>query len=482
MESLIDTLSRAVRGRVSTRPADLARVNRDGSHLHGCAWATVVPKDQRDVVAVITWARRHRVPLVARGGGTSLDGESVPLAGGIVVDLSGWDRLLEVRVDERWARVGPGMTNLALQESLAPLGLFFPPNPGSWATATVGGNVATNASGPRSFRYGPTRAWVRALDLVLGTGESVRWGSTVAKRSVGPDLVSVFVGSEGTLGVATEVTVRLAPRPEVREGLLVPLEPTARLGAIASGLSVARGTGLSAVEYLDGPSAEELANLDRFDRPRPGPLLLLEVEAGRPAEAARRVLRTRRALRGCGVRSRPQVFEDADALWTLRGRASVALDARVGERIREDVAVPLGQIDRLLRGIRRIADAERVPLYLFAHLGEGSWHPNFVVPPESAKAARVRSSLLSTALALGGTISGEHGIGAIKPRFLGRELGRPGVAVLAALKRACDPDGILNPGKLYPQEGGDGRSSRSPSGSAGGRRPGGGPSGARVPA
>ena len=219
------SLASAVRGRVVTDPSLLARFARDGSHLSGRPSAVVMPADRDDVVALVAWARRHRTPLVARGGGTSLDGESVPPDGGVVVDLSGWSRLLEVDPEGLWARVEPGIVNYDLQRALRPYGSFFPPNPGSWTTSTVGGNVGTNASGMRSFRYGPTRAWVRELTAVLGTGASVHLGTRAAKRSVGPDLLQLFIGSEGTLGIVTEVTVRLAPLPPVRRGVAVPLPP-----------------------------------------------------------------------------------------------------------------------------------------------------------------------------------------------------------------------------------------------------------------
>ena len=463
MTSTVDSLRRAVRGPVRSDAEELSRVARDASHVEGHAVAVVAPADADDVVALVRWARRHAVPLVPRGAGTSLDGESVPIAGGVVVDLSTWNRVLEIRPEERLAHVGPGTVNRDLQVALAPHGLFFPPNPGSWTTATIGGHLGTNASGPRSFRYGPTRAWVRSVDLVLGSGERVRWGSRVAKRSVGPDLLSMFVGSEGTLGIATEVTVRLAPLPAVRQGLVVDLPAGGPLGPLAVALSNARGTGLAAVEYLGQGCAAELAGPAGFDRRPLGPLLLLEIEADDAAEARCRFDRVRSVLRRAGVLAEPVVYEDSDALWTLRGRAGVALDEHLGIRIREDVAVPLAEVDRLIAELERIAEAERVPLYLFGHLGEGSLHPNYGGDPRSPVGQRVRAAVLAASLGLGGTISAEHGIGAVKPPFLEREIGRAGVELLRSLKRACDPDGILNPGKLYPPTPGEADARPSPS-------------------
>ncbi len=466
MDPAIESISRVIRGSVRTDPASRRRFARDASHVAGTAVAVVAPRDTEDVVALVRWARANAVPLVARGAGTSLDGESVPVLGGVVVDLSGWNSVIEVRPEERWARVGPGTVNHDLQTAVAPHGLFFPPNPGSWTVSTIGGNVGTNASGPRSYRYGSTRSWVRAVDAVLGSGEFVRWGTRVEKRSVGPDLLSIFVGSEGTLGIATEVTVRLAVLPPIRRWIVVPLPAGHKLVPIVAALSAALGTGLSAIEFLDAAGAAELTGAAGVDPHPSRPLLFLEIEADGAAEVAARVGRVRTVLRDGGVPAEPTVYEDADALWTLRGRAGVALDKRLGSRVREDVAVPLGEVDRLIGMLERIAESEHVPLYLFGHLGEGSLHPNFAIDPASPAGERIRTAVLAASRSLGGTISGEHGIGFVKASFLEGEIGSAGLRLLRTVKQACDPDGILNPGKLYASVPEAGRLSPSPSGAA----------------
>jgi FAD/FMN-containing dehydrogenase len=474
VEPALRELARSIAGRVEVDAVSRTRAGRDGSHLSGNPRAVVVPRDAKDVLAVVQWARATRIPLVPRGAGTSLDGESVPSDGAVVVDLSTWRRVREVRPQEGWARVDPGVVNLNLQRSLARHGVFFPPNPGSWEQCTIGGNVGTNAAGPRTFRYGSTRAWVRSLDLVLGTGLPARWGTLAPKRSAGPDLVSLFVGSEGTLGIATSIVVRTARIPAVRRGLVVELPRDASLGRLVGRLAVTAGTGLSAIEYLDRACAAELDVTGGLGRAPGADLLLLEVEADSEPEWRGRRARIARALRATSGADRITDFEDADRLWSLRGQASVALDRRFAARIREDVAVPLDAVDRLRREIARIAAAERVPVYVFGHLGDGNLHPNFVVPPSSAAAVRIRRALWAAALRLDGTISAEHGIGTVKSVALEAELGRPAVEVLRSLKAACDPDGILNPGKLYPPRAGRG-SSPSPWGSAAGEAPRAGP-------
>jgi FAD/FMN-containing dehydrogenase len=444
------SLRAAVRGRVTTDADAIAPFGHDASHLTGSPLAVVAPADADDVVELVRWARRTHIPLVPRGAGTSLDGESVPPDGGVVIDLSGWSRLLEVDPDGLWARVEPGIVNRDLQRALLPHRRFYPPNPGSWMASTIGGNVGTNASGMRSFRYGPTRAWVREVEAVLGTGSRVHLGSRVPKRSVGPDLLQLFVGSEGTLGVATEVTVRLAPLPAVRHGVIVPVPMAAPLGPLVTRLSQTPDSGLSAVEYLDRGSAAALAERRTARWPSDSSLLLLEVEAGGPEEAERRLSRLRGALGEMGAADGFTVFEDADELWTLRGASGDVLIERYGQHVREDVAVPVAQVDALVAELERIARREKVPFFLFAHLGEGSLHPNYAVDPTTATAERIRAAVLRAARSLGGTISAEHGVGVVKRPFLAEELGAGAVELLWAVKRACDPDGILNPGKLYP--------------------------------
>lgn len=429
----------------------LKTFGRDQSHLIGTPVAVVAPSDAECLAAVVRWARRFRVPLVARGGGTSLEGESVPVNGGAVVDLSGWRKVLEISPTDRIARVQPGVVNFELQEALAPLGLFFPPNPGSWRSSTIGGNVATNASGPRSFRYGPTRHWVRALEVVLGTGERLTVGSRAAKRSIGPDLLGLLVGSEGTLGIVSEVTLALAPRPLRRMGLVVPIPPDASLGRLVTALLPLSASGLSAVEYLDRDCSEALARTPGSRIPRGDRLVLLELESADESEEEARCAGLSEALRGAGVANEPTVAPSADQLWSVRGQSGTALDRELGSRVREDIAVPISRLDEMLSAIEAIARSEGVRNVTFAHLGEGSLHPNLVVEPGTERGERVRAAVLRACLRLGGTISAEHGIGAVKQEFLTDQVGVAGVSVLRAVKSACDPDGILNPGKVCPR-------------------------------
>jgi FAD/FMN-containing dehydrogenase len=461
-DASIASLRTTLSGRVETDPGTLRGRAPDASAVLGVPDAIVHPEGFEDLVRLVAWARLGRVPLVARGAGSSLDGESVAVRGGILVDFSGWNQVLEVDREEGLARVQPGVVNRALDAEVRSSGWTYPPNPGSAESCTLGGNVATNASGPRSFRHGPTRAWVRALEVV--DGNAARWvaGGRARKSSVGPDLLSMLVGSEGTLALFGEITLRLARIPERRTGLGIPVPGDRPLGAFCLQLRATLGGATSALEFLDPVAAAALPELFSSAPAGPGGLVLAEIEgtAAQEAEALERLAQGSVAL---GLPFEPSVFPSSDRLWSIRGRAGPAIEGPLGLRLREDVAVPLVQLDALLGGLRIVAERRKVPVVVFGHLGDGNLHPVFGIDPATEEAAELRRELLDLALSLGGAISGEHGIGATKRDRLAAQLGAPGLAALRALKASLDPFGILNPGKLLPEvEGGAGA---TPSGS-----------------
>ncbi len=462
----------ALAGSVDVDPVVLDSVAADASAVLGTPEARVVPEGFADLVALVRWAIVERVPLVPRGAGTSLDGESVAVRGGAVVDFSRWDTIVEIDPVDRIARVQPGVVNRRLDRALAEEGLTYPPNPGSGESCTIGGNVGTNASGPRSFRYGPTRWWVRALDVVDGTGSRWTAGGRFAKSSVGPDLIGAFVGSEGTLALFGEITVRVTPRPARRTGLVLGIPGSRPVGRFVTELKGYLGPALTAIEYVDADTAEVLRGIGGSGWPTGRGLLLVEVE-GSDAEEADALGRLDGARKGLELPEDPLVYPDADKLWRIRGEAGTALRSRAGDGLREDVAVPLTRLDELLSAIGSLADRTRSPVQIFGHVGEGNLHPMFTVDPRSPEADVVRKGLFEATLRLGGTISGEHGIGATKPEWLPAQLGPRGIAALRALKSALDPHGILNPGKLYPEDppAGGAPPSGSPSDAAGPRTP-----------
>ena len=443
-----EALRAEVAGTVIEEASALTRFASDASHLTELPLAAVAPRDCEDVQRLVGWARRWRVPLVGRGGGSSLDGESVPPPGGVVVDFSGWNKILELDEADRLVRVGPGVVNRDLHRELSTHGLFFPPNPGSWTTSTIGGNTATNASGPRSFRYGSTRAWVRGLEAVLGTGELLRVGHRTRKASTGPDLLGFLVGSEGTLGLFTEICLALAPSPGRRIGLVLPVPESLSFRATLPRLLASPAPSFSALEYLDRETAAALNRFASGRFPSDSALMLLELESSSDHEDTD-LERVAERLVTAGFTGEPVVFPDADQLWTLRGQSGDAIEQE-GVRIHEDVAVPWSRLDELIEGTRALASRHQVTVRLFGHLGDGNLHPGFVLDPLSERAHAVRRDLILLTKRLGGTLSAEHGVGLLKARYLAMEHGEVGISVLEAFKRRCDPDGILNPGKLYP--------------------------------
>lgn len=435
------------RGRFLTSAEDRIRFASDGAHASADPAAVASPADPEDLVVLVRHAAAHDWALVARGAGTSLNGEVLALSGGVVVDLSGWDRIVEIDPAERTARVQPGVINRSLQSAAAEHGLFFPPNPGSWAVSSIGGNVATNASGPRSFAYGPTRDWVRSLEVVLGTGERITVGGVASKRSLGPRDLDLFVGSEGTLGLFTEVAVELAPLPHRRTGLAVSLGSEPEVSGAVAGLILAAVDGLVAIEYVDERVGALLARSSSGRLPPGRPLLLLEVESD---EGLAPLEPVSAALQAAGVKDEPWVVPSADELWTLRGSSGTALDAELPVRLREDVAVPVARLGELFSALRSLARDARVDVWIFGHVGDGNLHPNFAVDPSSDVGRQLRLRVEEAARRLGGTGSAEHGVGIVKILSVEREVPSAVRDVFRTAKRRFDPRGILNPGKLYP--------------------------------
>ncbi|MFI5418240.1 MAG: FAD-binding oxidoreductase, partial [Candidatus Lutacidiplasmatales archaeon] len=275
-------------------------------------------------------------------------------------------------------------------------------------------------------------------------------GGRTLKRSTGPDLLSLFIGSEGTLGLFTEIALAVTERPARRMGVAVPLPKEISLASVVLRLRRERSLGLSAVEYVDATCAAALAGIPGSRLPGAEATLLCEVESESESAEERQLEGLGALLRELGVPAEPLVYPDADRLWTLRGESGSALARKVGPTVREDIAVPPEALDELFTSIEQIARRLEVPVHTFGHLGEANLHPNFVVDPGNPVAESIRRSLYETTRRLGGTLSGEHGIGAVKAPYLELELGGPGIEALRGVKRVFDPDGILNPGKVYP--------------------------------
>ncbi|MGN6512833.1 MAG: FAD-binding oxidoreductase [Lysobacteraceae bacterium] len=425
----------------------------DDSRRHALPDAVALPVTREQVVAIVRACRAHRVAIVARGAGTGTTGAAVPLAGGVVVSFARMDRILEVRAADRCVVVEPGVRNADLQQALAPHGLFWPPDPSSADSCTVGGNLATNAGGPRAVKYGATRDNVLGLVAVTGAGELVRCGGAYTKNASGYDLARLIVGSEGTLALVVEATLKLAPRPRAQAGLRVFYRDAASAAAAVSRL-MAQPVVPAMLEFMDRASIA-LLRANGSDVPEAGAMLL--VEADGEADALPDALAALGAAAdGDGLLDMDVAQDGAarDRLWAARRALSPALRTLAPGKINEDVVVPVSRIPDLVAGVEALSREHALPIVVFGHAGNGNLHVNLMYHPDDGdEAARARAALprvFALALSLDGALSGEHGIGVSKRAFMADAHDPATLALMRGVKRAFDPDGLLNPGKLLP--------------------------------
>jgi D-lactate dehydrogenase (cytochrome) len=418
--------------------------------------AVVYAHSHDDVVDAVRIAARHALPLIPFGAGSSLEGHVLAIAGGISLDLTRLDRVLQVDAEDLTATVQAGVTRLALNEALRGTGLFFPIDPG--ADATIGGMCATGASGTNAVRYGTMRENVLALTAVTATGETIRTGTRARKSSAGYDLTRLLVGSEGTLAVITEVTLRLHPLPEAMSAAVCHFPDVAAAVRTASQV-IQSGIPIARCELLDALAVRAVNRHSRLAL-RESPLLLMEFHGSAAAvrEQAESVQAIAADHGGGGFEWATQP-EDRSRLWQARHMAYFAmLQLRPGSRsVTTDVCVPISRLAECIERTRADLDASQLETAIIGHVGDGNFHVLILVDPEDpaerARAEAANDRLTERALELGGTCTGEHGIGLHKMRFLARERDAATLAVMRALKHALDPRNILNPGKILPPDG-----------------------------
>ena len=421
--------------------------------------AIVLPASTREVADVVRLCAAHRVPIVPRGAGTGYTGGAVPMQGGIVISLERMNRILEIDEANLVAVVEPHVITGDLQTAVEKVGLFYPPDPASLKESVIGGNVAENAGGPRAFKYGTTKQYVLGLEVVLPTGEIVRTGGKVVKNVVGYDLTHLIVGSEGTLAIITQIVLRLVPRPPVQATLRATFGDVE--AAVQAVVEVIRARVVpAALELIDGDSLEAVAQylgVRSLAPPGTAAMLLLEVD-GVPASVAEEAARVETACRKAGA---TEVLRAGDAaereeLWRVRRELSRSLKTITPLKYNHDVVVPKGRIPELFALVRQLRQDYGLRIPCFGHAGDGNIHVNIMVDPADAaeieRAHEAERVLFRGVVALEGSISGEHGIGFAKAPFLEIELRPEAIALMKRVKRAFDPDGILNPGKIFPPD------------------------------
>jgi glycolate oxidase len=416
--------------------------------------AVVLPRSAEEVSSILRLANERRFPVTARGGGVGYTGGAVPLEGGIVVGTDRMNRIREVNVENLYAVTEPGVTTYALQQAVEQLGLFYPPDPASYKNSFIGGNIAENAGGIRSAKYGVTKHYVLGLEVVLPTGEIIRTGGKVSKNVVGFDLTGLICGSEGLLGIITEATLKLLPLPEATRTVRATFKTMNAACACPPAFTRARVTPV-AIEVLDQNSIRAVESEFAFGIDAgAGALLLVSVDghAEEVEREARIVEEVVRELGGYDV-LRSETREEEDKLWDVRRALSPAIKKFGTLKFNEDVVVPRSRVPELIERVVETARRHDTFVVNFGHLGDGNIHVNFMCDRADAGAVRrAREAVRETFAAsveLGGTISGEHGIGYVKAPYLDMALGVEAIEAMRRIKRALDPLGILNPGKMF---------------------------------
>ena len=392
----------------------------DSSGLSRRPAAAVWIENTGQVAEVLKLANKHKLPVTPRGAGTSLTGSAVPEEGGLVMDMSRMDAILKISIEDRQVVVQPGVVFDELNQALAPFGFFFPPNPASGKVSTIGGNVATNAGGIKGAKYGTTRDYVLDLEVVLPTGEVLHTGSHTMKCVSGYDLTRLFVGSEGTLGVVTEITLKINPTPQATTTCSATFADLPQAGEAVSEI-MRSGIIPSVLELIDSANLQAVNQATDFDLPEVAAMLLVETDGYTQEEADRQMDRIVEALQNNNV-------------------------------LAEDLVVPISKVAETLAGILDIGERHNILIATVAHAGDGNIHPVMVYdgtdPDEVERVKQVETDLFKLALDLGGTLTGEHGVGIAKAEYMNQEHDPVFMQVMNGIKKLLDPNAILNPGKL----------------------------------
>jgi len=417
--------------------------------------AVVMPANTDEICKIVNLARARGIPIYPRGAGTNLSGGAIPLHRGIVLSFQRMNRILEVDAENLTATVQPGVVIQELNNAAAPHGLIYPPDPGTVNTATMGGSVAENSGGLRGLKYGVTKHYVMGMEVVLANGDKVRFGGKTVKNVTAYDFSSLFVGSEGTLGIITKITVKLIPAPKFRRTMLATYQTIEDAGNTVAGIIRAQVIPAT-LEILDRKTIETVEAYAHVGLPTGAEALLL-IEVDGMAEAvvlaeAEAVIKT--VAENRGVLRLAKSDAERDQLWAARRAALPALASLNNTVVLEDATVPRSRITEMLVACAAIGRKYNLVLGTFGHAGDGNLHPTILADKNDAdEMSRVHQAveeIFETALRFGGTLSGEHGIGIAKMKFLGSEIGESGLNLMRSIKDALDPTHLLNPGKLVP--------------------------------
>ncbi|MGR9106344.1 MAG: FAD-binding oxidoreductase [Gammaproteobacteria bacterium] len=440
---------------IHTDPADCWAYGYDNSRLHALPAAVVFAKSHEQVEDLIGLCNREQVPLTARGRGSGTTGATVPAPHGIVLSLEKMNAILEVSGANRYLIAEPGATNQEVQDAAARAGFFWPPDPSSANFCTIGGNLAYNSAGPRAVKYGTPRENTLGLRAVTGSGKSIRVGVFTSKGVVGYDLTRLLIGSEGTLAVITEATLKLTPLPETIRTLRAVYKD---IGGASEAVAqiMAQPTIPCALEFIDRTGLEIIARHSSLELPREAEaLLMIEVDGSLDSieHAVKKIEKAAETEALLEIRT-ARSEEEREELWRARKTLSPALREAAPGKINEDIVVPVSRLPDLITGLDQLARQYELTIVNFGHAGNGNIHTNILYhphePSESERAHRCLDAIFDLVIALKGSLSGEHGIGLVKKEFIAKEIDADTLALMRAIKTRFDPNGILNPGKIFP--------------------------------
>jgi len=452
MNKIIDKLPNL---KISTSPEDLVCYGFDASGIEMSPSAVVWPDTTEDVVKVMKYAYENSISVVPRGAGTGMTAGAVPSKGAIIISFEKMKRILEIDTENLNVLCEPGVINGRLQRELEWKGFFYPPDPASMNFCTIGGNVAENAGGPRALKYGVTRDYIMEIESVLPNGEIMTTGVKTTKGVVGYDLTSLLTGSEGTLSVFTKIRLKVLPLPEEVVTLLAIFN-----NLEASGNAVAKIISSKIIprtlEFMDREAIAAIEKLKPVGLPKDAEAILLIELDGHPSTITKEAEKIADICRQLGAEIKKAEDENArNQLWASRRAISPALYQIRPMKINEDIVVPRNMVTEMLKRLRKLSEKSGIKIVNFGHAGDGNIHVNIMVDKadndEYTKGLSLVEQIFKDTLLLGGTISGEHGIGLTKAGYIGMELSKKELEIMGAIKKVFDPKNILNPGKIFPE-------------------------------
>ncbi|MFB4164019.1 FAD-binding oxidoreductase [Alteribacillus sp. JSM 102045] len=441
---------------VLTELADRYSYSFDGSFGEYLPEAVVQVKTKEEVVHVMKIANQYKVPVTPRGQGTCLSGGPLPVKGGIVLDTSQWPARIDVTPDDLIAVVSPGVLTASINQEIEKYGLMYPPDPSSAHVSTIGGNLAENSGGPRGLKYGVTKDYVIGLELVTPEGEMIKTGGRTIKNVTGFDLTKLVIGSEGTLGIITEATLKLVPKPPAVQTLMAVFDEV-ELSGRAISKTLTSGILPSKMEFMDQASVQAVENYKPSGLPvEAAALLMIELD-GHPEAIKAEANQVEKIMKELGAKDIvvPKNEEESAKIWQARKQVSPAIAKIKPTKVSEDATVPRSKIAEMMERLQAIKEKYDIELVVFGHAGDGNLHPNIMCDKrdedEMIRVEQAVGEIFQAAVELGGTLSGEHGIGTMKAPFMEQELGSAGLDMMKRIKDSWDPKGIMNPGKMFPE-------------------------------